>query len=426
MNSQNMAYDVVVIGCGPGGATAGKYAARGGAKTLVIDKKREVGLPVCDTASVIYDLSELEAAAGIKFDRARVAEYKLAGNGFISPSGNYGGLQEWVDGYGVRRPELEKALAVSAGRDGAEIWMDTKFIDIIRENGKVAGVLLQRGDKRFSVACKIVIAADGVYSRVSKRTKMKVPEDTFVSLGRDYVGVKRLIPVEQPFYELYLMPQLQGFFCWVSPRGDDRFGVGIAYQLELMKTDETIRELHAQFIEHLQAIGRFDFRGAAEVAMMSGSSTTVKGSADVLVEGGVMLVGDAAWRPIFGSNWGSPGVPTAVMTGRLAGETAAAAIEKGDVSDKALAGYQEKLDATFKSHTRDEIVEAREHYFKLIHADPKTQDEAIKAIGDQYSRLHLYLRGALPLADCVPKIKAWWAKHPTTDNYATHGGIGTD
>lgn len=422
MNSQNMSYDVVVVGCGPGGAMAGKYAALNGAKTLVVDKKREVGLPVFDTASVIYDLAELEASAGFKFDRAKVAEYKLAGNAFISPCGNYGGMQEWVDGYGVRRPELEKALAVSAGRDGAEIWMDTKFITLIRENGKVAGVVLQKGDKRFSVACKIVIAADGVYSRVSKRTKLKVPGDTFVSLGKHYVGVKRLIPVENPIYELHLIPQLAGFFCWVSPRAEDRFGVGIACQLELMKTEDTMRELHAKFIQHLQDIGRFDFSGAAEVAMMSGSSTTIKEAAEKIVEDGIMLVGDAAWRPIFGSNWGSPGVPTAVMTGRLAGETAAAAIKQGDVSEKVLNSYQEKLNATFiGGHTKAEIVEAREYYFKLIHADAATQDEAIKAIGDQYSRLHLYLRGALPLADCVPKIKEWWARNPISTPSAAKG-----
>jgi len=414
MNSLNKSYDVVVVGCGPAGAMAGKYAARNGAKTLVVDKKREVGLPVFDSASVIYDLAELEAAAGFKFDRAKVAEYKLAGNAFISPSGKYGGMQEWVDGYGVRRPDLEKALAVSAGRDGAEIWMDTKFLDIIRENGKVAGVVLQKGAERFSVACKVIIAADGVYSRVSKRTKLKVPGDTFVSLGKDLVGVKRLIPVEKAFYELYLVPQLAGFFCWVAPRGDDRFGVGVAYQLELVKTGETAREIHAKFMEHLKSIGRYDFSGAAEVSMMSGSSTTVKHAAEKLVEDGVMLVGDAAWRPLFGSNWGSPGVPTAVMTGRMAGETAAEAIKKGDVSEKTLGGYPAKLDATFKDHTKAEIVEAREYYFKLLHSDPKKQDEAIAAIGDQYSRLHLYLRGAMPLADCVPKIKEWWAKNPTS------------
>lgn len=414
MNSLNKSYDVVVVGCGPAGAMAGKYAARNGAKTLVIDKKREVGLPVFDSASVIYDLAELETAAGFKFNRARVAEFKLAGNAFISPSGKYGGMQEWVDGYGIRRPELEKELAVSAGRDGAEILMDTKFIDLIRENGKVAGVVLQNGDKRFTVACKIVIAADGVYSRVSKRTKLKVPGDTFVSLGKDFVGVKRINPVKEPFYELYMVPQLAGFFCWVAPRGEDRFGVGVAYQLDLVKTGETAREIHAKFVEHLAAIGRFDFSKAAEVAMMSGSSTTVKHAAEKLVEDGVMIVGDAAWRPLFGSNWGSPGVPTAVMTGRLAGEAAAAAIKQGDVSEKILSAYPDKLDATFTTHSKAEIVEAREYYFKLLHADPQTQDKAIEAIGDQYSRLHLYLRGALPLADCVPKIKQWWVQNPMT------------
>ncbi len=416
MKTLNKSYDVVVVGCGPGGAMAGKYAARNGAKVLVVDTKQEPGMPVFDSASVIYDLAELESMAGVTFDRAKVTDYQLAGNGFISPSGKFGGIQEWKDGFRVRRSELEKALAISAGRDGAEIMMDTKFIDVIRENGKITGVIIQKqGRDLYTVPCKVVIGADGVYSRVARRTKLKLPGDIFVSLGKDIVGVKRLAPVEKPFYELYVVPGLEGFFCWVAPLGEDRFGVGVAYQVNLVKTDQTAREIHRKFINHLESIGRFDFSNSAEVSMMSGSSTTVKKAAKKLVEDGVLLIGDAAWRPMFGSNWGSPGVPTAVMTGRIAGETVAEAIKKGDVSEQVLSEYEAKLKETFTGgQTIADIEEAREWYFKLLHADPQTQDEVIEAIGDQYSRLHLYLRGALPLADCVPKIREFWEKRPQT------------
>jgi len=53
------AYDVVVIGCGPAGAAAGKFAAENGAKTLVLEKKREVGLPVYDSTAVIYGANSI-------------------------------------------------------------------------------------------------------------------------------------------------------------------------------------------------------------------------------------------------------------------------------------------------------------------------------------------------------------------------------
>ncbi|MGQ0796982.1 MAG: FAD-dependent oxidoreductase, partial [Methanobacteriota archaeon] len=38
--------DVLVVGAGPGGSTAARYAAIGGARTLLIEKRTEIGTPV--------------------------------------------------------------------------------------------------------------------------------------------------------------------------------------------------------------------------------------------------------------------------------------------------------------------------------------------------------------------------------------------
>jgi len=38
--------DVLVVGAGPGGSTAARYAALGGARTLLIEKRTEIGTPV--------------------------------------------------------------------------------------------------------------------------------------------------------------------------------------------------------------------------------------------------------------------------------------------------------------------------------------------------------------------------------------------
>ncbi|RMF90582.1 MAG: FAD-binding protein, partial [Methanobacteriota archaeon] len=38
--------DVLVVGAGPAGSSAARAAAEGGAETIFIDKKKEVGVPV--------------------------------------------------------------------------------------------------------------------------------------------------------------------------------------------------------------------------------------------------------------------------------------------------------------------------------------------------------------------------------------------
>ena len=42
----NLEYDVVVVGAGPAGATAARFAAQGGLRVLLLDKKSELGTPI--------------------------------------------------------------------------------------------------------------------------------------------------------------------------------------------------------------------------------------------------------------------------------------------------------------------------------------------------------------------------------------------
>ena len=39
-------WDAIIIGGGPAGSTVAKYAAEGGAKVLVIDRRKEIGTPL--------------------------------------------------------------------------------------------------------------------------------------------------------------------------------------------------------------------------------------------------------------------------------------------------------------------------------------------------------------------------------------------
>ena len=103
-------YDVIAVGCGPGGATAGKFCALNGLKVLVVEEKREIGLPIQDGVSVLYSMSEVEEAADMKIE-PRWIEHLIGQHAFNSPSGKCGGGQVWPDGIVVRRSLFEKGLA---------------------------------------------------------------------------------------------------------------------------------------------------------------------------------------------------------------------------------------------------------------------------------------------------------------------------
>jgi len=401
-------YDVVVVGCGPGGAVAGKVAAENGAKVLIVEKKREIGLPVVDAASVIFSVEEIEKFSGVKFNRTKLVETKLYGNSYFSPSGYTGGYQEWKDGAGVRRSVLEISLAEAAARAGAQIMVDTKMVDLIKEQGKVKGVIIKRGNEVSRVLCSIVIGADGIYGNVARLSGIPLPKEYFVGLGYDFIGVKALKPFGKPIYENYLVPQiLPGFFFYVSPREEDRFHIGVVYQPYLLKEKISARAIHNKFMQHLKDIGRYDFSKVSAISMMSGASTTANQPAEKIVTDGIMLIGDAAWRPLCGSEWGTPGVPTAIRSGDIAGKVAVEAINNADVSEKGLSKYPERLEETLQGQ-RSVIEIARGLYFKIVFAEPDDQDKIIQEIGSHVSSLHLFLRGALPLSNCIEPIKKYF------------------
>jgi Dehydrogenases (flavoproteins) len=52
-------YDVIVIGAGPAGTLAAKYAARNGADVLIVEKKKEIGTPI-QCAGFVPEAFEIE------------------------------------------------------------------------------------------------------------------------------------------------------------------------------------------------------------------------------------------------------------------------------------------------------------------------------------------------------------------------------
>ncbi|HRU11503.1 MAG TPA: FAD-dependent oxidoreductase, partial [Methanomassiliicoccales archaeon] len=130
-------YDVIVVGAGPAGSMTAKHAAKKGARVLMIEKRQEIGASLRCAEGV--NRKGLEKA-GVEVDRRWVAA-EIAGAKLVSPGGKVFRIDESQAGNEVgmvlERHLFDKALAADAARAGAEIWLKTAAVGVLKEGDRV-------------------------------------------------------------------------------------------------------------------------------------------------------------------------------------------------------------------------------------------------------------------------------------------------
>ena len=160
--------DVVVVGAGPGGSMAARYCAEGGLKTILIEKKAEVGAPLRCAEGVSKKWLE---EVGIEPEPMWIRG-DMKGAIIKSPQGTTFQLDESKAGsevgYVLERHLFDKALARDAAKAGAQIMMRTSCTGIIREDGKIVGIKARSMGEEIEIRAKCVVAADGFESQVGR------------------------------------------------------------------------------------------------------------------------------------------------------------------------------------------------------------------------------------------------------------------
>src|SRR5213080_2653590 len=118
-------YDVIVVGSGPAGATAARYAARRGLKVLLVDKRKEIGVPVqCgeyvahneEVRAIFLTVTELEDLMEVPY---RVREIDTPVIRIWSPNGRRYDIP--FKGFTVRRDKMDQGITAQAVHEGAEL-----------------------------------------------------------------------------------------------------------------------------------------------------------------------------------------------------------------------------------------------------------------------------------------------------------------
>ncbi|WP_321420560.1 NAD(P)/FAD-dependent oxidoreductase [uncultured Methanomethylovorans sp.] len=320
-----MQYDVIVVGGGPVGSTAARYAAQEGVKVLLVEEHAFIGSPVgCTGLLSTRTVKECDLKPSEDFVLNSVK------GAYVHPPSE---RSLPIDGgktkaYVVSRKMFDRTLFRMATDTGVDVMLRTRAIGIERNNKLQTLTVLENGNLR-NIQSKVIIAADGVRSNMAK----------MAGLGR----VQRILPgiqIEAPyrsentdFVELFVGSRVPGFFAWTVPIDENISRIGLATDsINGPKPYECLQWLlqHHPHINSRYAGGQTDMVvGGIPIGPLQ------KTYAD-----GIMIVGDAAGqtKPTSGG-----GIYTGALCAKIAAKVAVS------LEDDASAGSLQQYEKQWKA-----------------------------------------------------------------------------
>ncbi|MFC2157093.1 geranylgeranyl reductase family protein [Acidobacteriota bacterium] len=323
--------DVVVVGAGPAGSICAKYLAQSGVDVLVIEKKQEIGVPKrCAEAVDIQVFKEVGIKTNPQWMLSRIQTAVL-----YAPNGNnvqFSAQSTEESGCIVERKIFEKHLAKDAIQAGARYMLKTTALAVKMEKNQVTGIIADHMGVKREIEAKIVIAADGVDSMMSKSAGLDTVNrlKNYMSCFQyEMAGIDNI--AEEAIHMYYGNSIAPGGYVWIFPKGNGLANVGVGIKVQ-KEGDKTPKKHLDEFIEKNPKI----FKRASAVEFNCGG-VPVKQTVETLVGDGLMIIGDAAQlvNPISGG-----GLTLAMISGKMAAEVGASCLRKGDFSAHCLNEYQ--------------------------------------------------------------------------------------
>ncbi|MDR2866345.1 MAG: NAD(P)/FAD-dependent oxidoreductase [Methanomassiliicoccaceae archaeon] len=322
--------DVVVVGGGPGGSMAAKYAALGKLNVIMIEKKAEIGSPLrCAEGVSKKWLSEI----GVEPDQKWICA-DMAGATIVSPSGYKFQLDESKAGaevgYVLERHKFDKHLAEQAADAGAKIMMRTGCTGVIRDKGKLVGIKARSMGTEIEIYAKCIVAADGFESQVARwagiDTSLQAKDiDTCIQYRMANIDI------DPKYCEFVIGSAAPGGYIWIFPKGERIANVGIGVQVAKCKHGADPKYYLDKFVENDPRLKKGQI-----LEIVGGGVSTCPGLEEAVADN-LVLVGDAARiiDPITGG-----GIAHACRTGMYAGKVLTECAKKNDFSKKALQAYE--------------------------------------------------------------------------------------
>lgn len=304
-------FDVIVVGSGPAGSSAAEHAALGGARVLVLERKRTVGEPVA-CGEFLPHLDEIKDTFPLADDLdpvfdipASLVSKELDLIRILSPGSRSFDIP--FRGYTTDRDRFDQHLASKAEKAGAVIRTSSLVTSV-----KEGEVSTRDGTYR----AKVIVGADGPISKVAMGLGLPRNQELYPAVTSQATGEFGSM------MEMYFGGLAPGAYAWVIPKkGGANVGVGVAPKF----SDGRVGDYFQEFIRmrKLEGTGR-----------PIGKYVPSNGPVPRTFTSSGLLVGDAAGH-VMAVNGG--GIPIAMICGRIAGRTIADHLSNGTP----LSAYEE-------------------------------------------------------------------------------------
>jgi electron transfer flavoprotein-quinone oxidoreductase len=351
--------DVIVVGAGLAGLACAYEAAGAGLQVAVLERGDAPGSKSL-SGGRLYLPPVRELCAGLlqdaPFERPVVSESIVLtdNNSSLTLRLDNGEQTENPNSVTVTMSSLARHLAEKVSEKGALVLPQQKADELIRENGKVAGVKISAEELR----ARTVVAADGVLSFLALEAGLRTERPANL-YG---IGIKEIIRMDgSRIEERFNLPPGQGasrLYMGMVTRGlpgggfiytnSDTLSIGLVVHLKSLSEWQSETEVW----ELLEA-----FKNRPDVAPLLAGGTTVEYGAHLIPEGGfsnmpkpgipgLLLVGDAAGL-VLNTGTTLRGMDLALTSGVLAGSSIVKAHEQKLSPEACLGVYKQALKESF-------------------------------------------------------------------------------
>jgi len=345
-------YDIIIVGAGPVGLVCGRKCAELGLKTLIVDRKQEIGVPKRCGEGLSAGWIKL---SGIKEDSSWCLQ-KITGAVVYSPTGKEFDIPVDTYGYILERKIFEKKLAENAIEKGCKIMLKSNVTGLLKNNEQITGIKVQTPEKVEEINSKIVIAADGIDSLVARYVGINTVNPlSEVDSGYQY-EMANLNFKKADRIHLYFGKEIapRGY-VWIFPKSQTVANVGIGIKGDCEKTAKFYLD---KFIEtHPEIFEK------ASVMEINGGCIPVGKFIDKPWAPGLLIIGDAAHmvNPIHGG-----GIGTGMESALIAAEHVKKAVDENNLTD--LTHYFEDwMEKRGKEHLK--VLRVRKFFEQLSDKD---------------------------------------------------------